>query len=110
MAKTKFEARISGQGRTHEGRRAFTVTSQSESNLHHIVTVYPDRLACDCKASAEFGRVCTHRKLVHDRLVAERAAVVEKIAAAPKVSKLYGAPTPDSPLPANNTRAFSIFK
>lgn len=109
--KTKFEARISGHGVTVEGRRAFTVASQSEANLHHIVVVYPDRLACDCYYSATLGKVCTHRKLVHARLVAEREAAAEKFSSASDVRtvRTVRPATHDDPKPRDNVKPFSIF-
>ena len=113
--KTKFEARISGHGVTVEGRRAFTVASQSEANLHHIVVVYSDRLECDCYRSVTLGLVCTHRRLVHDRLVAERDAAAAKMIAFSSASnartvRTQAPATHESPALKDDTRAFSIFK
>ena len=57
--------------RKTDGARVLGVTSASEDNLVHMVTVYDLRLECDCQA-AKHGKYCTHRAVVHDYLVAER--------------------------------------
>jgi uncharacterized Zn finger protein len=86
---------ITGKGTMKDGRRVFTVQSQSEANRWYLVIVNPGHLQCDCPAGAH-GKVCKHRKIVHARLVEERdMAAAAKRDAAP----MY-----------RDNRAFSIWK
>jgi hypothetical protein len=71
--KIKTAAQITGHGHTRDGRRCFTVASQTQENVWHIVIVNAGHLECDCIASARYGKVCCHRKAVHERLAQERA-------------------------------------
>jgi hypothetical protein len=71
----KTQATITGHGHTHDGRACFTVMSQTETNLWHIVVVGADRLICDCRYGQYHPETpCAHRKIVRERLLAEREA------------------------------------
>jgi hypothetical protein len=69
------ELPVVGKGRLKDGRVVYAVASRSQANRWHLVIVNRARLSCDCLAS-RYGRVCSHRRAVHARLVAERDAVV----------------------------------
>jgi hypothetical protein len=99
-AQTQATAQITGHGHTHDGRHCFTVASRTEANRWHVVIVNPSHLECDCQAS-RYGKVCAHRKVVRERLLAERAEH-EAAAAANLVRNT-------APLYRDN-RPFSIFK
>ena len=67
------ELPVVGKGRLKDGRVVYAVASRSQVNRWHLVVVNRARLSCDCPAS-RYGRVCSHRRAVHGRLVAERDA------------------------------------
>ena len=67
------ELPVVGKGRLKDGRVVYAVASRSEANRWHLVVVNRARLSCDCLAS-RYGRVCSHRRAAHARMVAERAA------------------------------------
>lgn len=73
------ELPVMGKGRLKDGRVVYAVASRSEAHQWHLVVVYRFRLSCDCPAS-RYGRLCSHRRAVHARLVAERtcAAVCQE--------------------------------
>jgi hypothetical protein len=66
---------VTGKGsRKSDGALVYAVTSSSQPGRWHLVAVMGSRLACDCQAGKR-GLVCQHRALVHERILAERAAL-----------------------------------
>jgi hypothetical protein len=93
---------ITGKGTMKDGRRVFTVQSQSEANRWYLVIVNPGHLQCDCPAGMH-GKVCKHRKIVHARLVEEREAA--------KAATTPATPAYENALPVGaNNKVFSLFK
>jgi hypothetical protein len=94
---------ITGTGtRKSDGARIIAVTSSRTPARWHLVAVVGNRLCCDCEA-AKYGRICVHRAVAHERLVAERADREAQAASAQvrDTAILVG---------PNGNRAFSIFK
>lgn len=64
---------VTGKGvRRRDGAHVYTVSSGSAPGLWHLVVVAGRRLVCDC-AAGQYGRLCVHRAVVHERIAAERA-------------------------------------
>jgi hypothetical protein len=61
---------VLGSGQWTSGQRFYVVSSATDANLHHIVTVSTGRLECDCPAG-RYGRLCQHRALVHEHIAGE---------------------------------------
>lgn len=61
-----------GRRRT-DGARLFVVSSMSDPIRGHLVGVVEPHRQCDCMA-AQCGHLYQHRAIVHERLLAERAA------------------------------------
>jgi hypothetical protein len=63
--------RVYGTGYDKQGNYVYGITSASEENRVHLVTVLPGRLACDCKGR---GGECMHRALARYTIQIELAA------------------------------------
>lgn len=92
---------ITGRGCDAQGRQTFSVESRTTEGVSYQVVRHAVQLTCTCKAAAEFGRICCHRKAVHDLLVAERDAMMARVAAASQRADA-------APMYRDN-RPFSIF-
>lgn len=66
---------VIGKGtRKSDGATVYAVPSSSQPGRWHLVAVLGSRLQCDCQAG-KLGKVCQHRALVHERILAERVAL-----------------------------------
>jgi translation elongation factor EF-Ts len=73
----KSGVHITGKGsRKSDGATIYTVSSKSQPNTWHLVTVAGAHLICDCPART----LCMHRAVVYVRLLAERQVEQERVA------------------------------
>lgn len=108
---------IVGAGRRRaDGARLFVVSSTSDPVRGHLVIVAGPNLQCDCMA-AQYGRLCKHRAIVHERLLAERGAT--QVAASGTAKTLAecathdagsSASTRDTAMLRRSQRSFSMWK
>ena len=108
---------IIGTGRLRaDGARLFVVSSTSDPVRGHLVVVVGHHLQCDCTA-AQYGRLCQHRAIVHERLLAERAASqvnssrnAETRAVCATRDPETTTTTPDTAILRRSQRPFSLWK
>lgn len=76
---------VAGKGTAKNGATVYAVTSGSDANRWHLVTVNGSQLECDCTA-AQHGRYCCHRAIVSARIERERAEA-EAVAEAERIAR-----------------------
>jgi hypothetical protein len=108
---------IIGMGRRRaDGAHLFVVSSARDPVRGHLVIVAGPHLQCDC-AAAQYRRLCQHRAIVHERLLAERSASQVAAARTAKTSAVFAthdtgaiASRRDTAILRRSQRPFSIWK